>query len=414
MTYPAAVRRRGLIILLVVNFLMWFGFSLVIPLISLHYVGGLGFAAATVGAALALRQLVQQGASLVGGVLGDRLGARELIFAGVVLRVVGLLFLAYADTPTKLYVAMLLSALGGALFEAPMKAAMTALTSEDERARFYSLLGVSSGLGMTGGPFIGAFLLSFSFTVVSLISAACFALIALVTLLLPRVTTAVEGQRLTYGLQLVFRDRTFLLFTLFLMGHWYMWVQLNISLPLVGQRFADAADAVRLIYGLNAVMTVLFQVPLISLVEKHFAPLTLLVGGIAIMALGIGLVAFTGSLVGLVLCVVIFTIGTLLANPTQQSVAAGLADQRALGSYFAINSLAVAIGGGLGNYSGGWLVDLSSRLQQPALPWLVFAVIGGSSMVGMLWLSLRLRRDRQYDRLTFAPRQQPSLVAGGD
>ncbi len=87
---PSAVdrraRRRGLTVLLLDTFLMWGGFFLVVPLISVHYVNGLGWAAGSVGLVLAVRQLTQQGFAAVGGVLADRWGAKGPICAGLLVR----------------------------------------------------------------------------------------------------------------------------------------------------------------------------------------------------------------------------------------------------------------------------------------------------------------------------------------
>ncbi len=393
MTLSRAARYRGLTILIVINFMMYAGFFMVIPLVSVHYVQTMGFAAVTVGLALALRQLVQQGVSVGGGVLSDYFGGRNLITAGVLVRAAGFASLAYASTPPLLFLSMLLSALGGALFEAPSRAGIAALTTEDERARAFSINGVGGGLGMVVGPLIGSFLLSYGFSAVALAAAFCFALIGVVTLWLPPITTATDRNRLGFGLGLALRDRTFMIFTALLMGYWFMWVQLTISLPLIGERLANAADAVRWIYGINAGMTVALQLPLISLAERRLRPFTILILGITLMALGLGMVALATSFGLLLGCVVIFTCGTLLATPSQQSVAAALADPRALGSYFGVNALALAIGGSLGNLSGGLLIDLANALTMPALPWLVFATVGLISAAGLFGLARSLRQS---------------------
>ncbi len=402
MTLSRAARYRGLILLIVINFMMYAGFFMVIPLVSVHYVQTLGFAAVTVGIALALRQLVQQGVSVGGGVLSDRFGGRGLITAGVLVRAAGFASLAFATTPPLLFFAMLLSALGGALFEAPSRAGIAALTTEDERARAFSINGVGGGLGMVIGPFVGSLLLDFGFSAVALAAAACFALIGAMSLLLPPIETATDRSRLGFGLGLALRDRPFLIFTALLMGFWFMWVQLTISLPLAGERLANAADAVRWIYGVNAGMTVVLQLPVIGFMERWLRPLSILILGIALMALGLGMVALADSFPFLIGCVIVFTLGTLLATPSQQSVTAALADPRALGSYFGVNALALAVGGGLGNLSGGLLVDLANALQAPALPWIAFAYIGLASAIGLMILGNYLQQRRATAHLVGA------------
>src|SRR5690349_6430931 len=81
-----ATKRRGLYTILADTFLMWAGFFMVVPLISIHYVEKLGWAGASVGLALAVRQLIQQGLSPISGMFADRLGAKGLICTGLALR----------------------------------------------------------------------------------------------------------------------------------------------------------------------------------------------------------------------------------------------------------------------------------------------------------------------------------------
>ena len=387
MALSAAARRRGQIVLLSISFLMYGGFFMVIPLVSVYFVERLGMAALVVGLALAMRQLLQQGTTLFGGALADRFGVRALIGAGVLIRAAGFVSLAWANTPGGLFAAMALSALGGALFDAPSKAAMAALTVERERAHYFAVNAVTSNLGMIVGPLVGALLIRYNFATVCMAAAACFAVIFGAVLLLPPIHVANSEQRMSFGLSLAFRDRTFVTYTALLMGYWFMWVQLSLSLPLVGEHITGSSDTVSLIYAFNAGLTVLLQYPILGLAERRLRPLPILVLGVALMALGLGSVAVVGSLPALLVCVGIFTIGTLLATPTQQTVAAALADPRALGSYFGVNALAPAFGGSLGHVTGGLLIDTARRIGVPALPWLTFALVGLASAIGLAMLS---------------------------
>ena len=70
----ASARQRGLYTLLADTFLMWAGFFMIIPLLSIYYVEQLGWAAASIGVVLAVRQFTQQGLTILGGALADKLG----------------------------------------------------------------------------------------------------------------------------------------------------------------------------------------------------------------------------------------------------------------------------------------------------------------------------------------------------
>src|SRR5256885_4643557 len=91
-------RKRGLLALLIDVFCMYIGFFMVVPLISVHYVDGLGWAAASIGLVLGVRQVTQQGLTLFGGVLADQIGAKWLICMGLAVRIVGFALVAWATT----------------------------------------------------------------------------------------------------------------------------------------------------------------------------------------------------------------------------------------------------------------------------------------------------------------------------
>jgi MFS transporter, DHA1 family, multidrug resistance protein len=380
-------RRRGLFVLLLDVFCMYTGFFMVIPLISIHYVNNLGWAAATIGFILGLRQLTQQGLTVAGGVIADQYGVKALICTGLFVRILGFVVLAWANSVALLTVACVLAAVGGALFESPRAAAIAALTAPEERTRFYSLSGAIGGIGMAVGPLIGAALLPFDWTLVVLAGAACFALNLIQTaIMLPPVRVSNGDQKLMDGLRLALHDRPFVLVTLLLIGYWFMWVQLNISLPLVAQRLTGSANSVGLIYAINSGMVITLQYPLVRVFGSRFNPMTLLICGVLCASIGLGSVAFASNLPTLIASIVIFSLGALIVSPTQQSVLASLANPAALGSYFGVSSLSLAFGGALGSWSGGLLYGWGQQWNHPSLPWLTFGTVGLLATAGLAWL----------------------------
>ncbi len=372
------------------TFLMWGGFFMVIPLISVHYVERLGWTAASIGLVLAVRQFTQQGMTPASGVLADRLGAKGLIVIGLAMRACGFALMAYADTYPLLMGSAVLAAVGGGLFESPKYAATAALTDPANRGRVYSIIGVLGGLGVTAGTQIGALLLRVNFSYVALGAAASFFLASAVTfLLLPNVRVATERKGLTYGLGLALRDRPFMAFSVLLMGFWFLWVQFLISLPLAATSLSGGTEVVGWVYAINSGMTIILGYPLLRLAERVLSPLAILSLGVALMALGYGSVALAQSVPVFLACVVLISSGVLLAFPSQQTVTANLANPASLGSYFGVNALALAIGGAAGNFSGGLLYDVGTRQGLAALPWLVFCTVGLLTTVGMVALKSR-------------------------
>jgi DHA1 family multidrug resistance protein-like MFS transporter len=395
-------RRRGLITTLTTSFLMNAGFFLIIPLLSVHYVDKLGWAAGYIGLVLALRQFLQQGLTVFGGALADRLGAKGLIMAGLLIRSVSFVLMGYATTPPLLMLSGVLAALGGALFDAPSTAAVASLANVSELPAYYARNGVLGNIARTLGPVIGAVLIHYDFVVVGIVAAAFFLLAFFVVWLsLPAVQVATEKQEMGKGLKMAACDRPFLAFTMLLMGYWFMWVQLSIAMPLVVKDITASDSSVALLFTVNSVFAIVLQAPALLLAQRYLSSMAIVISGVLLMAVGLGIVAGAASLLQIYVALFFFALGTVLVIPSVQTVVASLANPAARGSYFGLSALSLAIGGGLGHVAGGLLMDWADALQLPALPWIVFASVGGLTAVGLAAFSGRQRaRIRQAQTAT--------------
>ena len=132
---------------------------------------------------------------------------------------------------------------------------------------------------------------------------------------------------------------------------------------------------------------------LLLLAQKFLFPLPTLIVGVIAMAVGLGSVAMVSEIWHLYISIFFFALGTVLATPNSQTVAATMANPRARGAYFGVNSLALAIGGGIGQVMGGSMVDVASNLNFPALPWLVSATVGTAAAIGLMHFYQHHRRE---------------------
>lgn len=384
--------KRGLMATMALWFLMQAGFFMLIPLLSVHYVDELGWAAAFIGVVLAVRQFTQQGLTVFGGALADRFGAKGLIVAGLLIRTGSFVLMAYAFTPPLLLLSGFLAALGGALFDAPSKAVVAALAPEEALPAIYAQVGILQNLARTIGPMLGALLIAVNFSVVGLASAGFFFVAFVVAaVFLPNTAVSNGSQSAKQGLNSAFHDRAFLTYTVLMMGFWFMWVQLSIALPLQAKAMTHSNSSVGMLMTVNAISAILLQVPALRLAQRYLLPLPTLIVGIVAMAVGLGSISLASSVWHLYTAVCFFALGTVLVLPNAQTVAATMADPQARGAYFGVNSLALAVGGGIGQVVGGTMVDVAAKWQLPALPWLVCATVGLAAAVG---LSTFYRRNR--------------------
>lgn len=384
-----AQRQRGLLALTIGTFFGWGGFFMVIPLMAVHYVDHLGWAAGTLGIILALRQFTQQGFTTIFGMLADRVGPRILISIGMFIRAIGFAAMAFAETFWPVLGAALVVAIGGSMFEAPNQASIAALTYPEERQRFYARIGMIGGIGTTVGTQLGAMLIGYDFALVCLGGAVAFFIVFLVMLImLPPISASIGGDTAISGLRTVLRDRTFIRYVAIVAGYWFAWTQFGLTITLAAVVITGTERAVGWIYLVNAAVTIALGYTLPRVLERWLSPLQMQIMGIATIGGGLLLVGLAGGTPGVLLAAGVFALGAVMARPGQETVLANLAHPSARGTYFGFAALALAVGGGLGNYLGGVVYDLGGDGTSP-VPWLVF---GGVAFATALLLLVNRHR----------------------
>jgi len=397
-------RRLGILAILVNNLLMNFGFSIIIPLIAVHYTALPGFTAAAIGTVLALRQMAQQGLDLVGGMIADRIGARTSIVVGCLVRAAGFLGIGLATSMPELVAMALLAGVGGAFFDAPGTAALADLVMPEARQRVYALSATLANVGTFLGPIAGVWLLHMSWQAVGIASAGVFVTISLLTrLLLPAHTLrrekadhllGVPGRSaLRQTLSLLLRDRIFLQMTALTTGYWFLSTQINISVPLVAASLGGPR-MVAVVFSVYAGMAIVLQYPVVRYLGARFSARVLLGASTACAGLGLALAVGMHSILPLLIGIGLFAVARLQMQPTVNWVTSELAPQGQLGAYFGFGALSVAIGAGVGQITGGALYDLSLQLHQPFLLAGTLLLVAAITSTGLLRAQLPVGHRR--------------------
>ncbi|ADU68772.1 multidrug efflux MFS transporter MdtH [Pantoea sp. At-9b] len=386
MSRVARARRLGKTFLLVDNMLVVLGFFVVFPLISIHFVEQLGWAALMVGIALGLRQFVQQGLGIFGGAIADRFGARPLIVTGMLMRAAGFACMALAHEPWLLWLACLLSGLGGTLFDPPRSAMVVKLVRARERGRFFSLLMMQDSAGAVLGALIGSWLLAWDFRLVCWVGAAVFVSAALFNAIwLPAWRISTERIAMREGMHRVWQDKRFRLYVLTLTGYYILAVQVMLMLPVMVNQVAGAPAAVKWMYAIEALLSLSLLYPLARWSEKRFRLETRLMAGLFLMTISLLPVGLTSTLPSLFFLIAVFYLGSIIAEPARETLSASLASPRARGSYMGFSRLGLAIGGLIGYSGGGWMFDVGQQLSLPELPWMLLSAVGSVTLLALWW-----------------------------
>ncbi len=382
----ARARRLGKIFLLIDNMLVVLGFFVVFPLIAVHFVEQLGWAALVVGIALGLRQLVQQGLGIFGGAVADRFGARPMIVTGMLLRAGGFASMAMAHDPWILWLSCLLSGLGGTLFDPPRTAMVIKLIRPRERGRFFSLLMMQDSAGAVTGALVGSWLLAYDFRLVCWVGALVFVMTALFNAwLLPAWRLSAVRTPMREGMWRVLKDSRFCTYVLTLTGYYTLSVQVMLMLPIMVNQIAGTPGAVKWMYAIEAALSLTLLYPIMRWSETRFRLEQRLMAGLLVMSLSLLPLGFSDSLPHLLMLIFTFYVGYIIAEPARETLSASLANSRARGSYMGFSRLGLAFGGAIGYTGGGWMFDTGRALGLPALPWLILGMVGLVTLLILWW-----------------------------
>jgi len=178
--------------------------------------------------------------------------------------------------------------------------------------------------------------------------------------------------------------------------------------PLIWER-ADAGRQVNPehIVNIDALSIVLLQV-LISYLMARFHRFTTMIVGMVVAAVGVGLPAIAGGtmigplgglLIVVIVGIVVFGIGEMMASPTSQEYVGRIApaDKKAvyMGYYFVSMALGNLFGGIL---SGQLYGKLARDMQRPDIMWLVFGgLMAATAVIFLLYNKLALPKEAAHE-----------------
>ena len=167
------------------------GYLLLVPILPGH-LGSLGADPADQGWIIGLYMFVLVLALPIWGWIGDRLGRRPVLVTCLLGTSVSFALMANADSLWVFYLARVLQGIFGASVGAA-QAYISDLTTEEDRARGFGLIGAAGSLGLFAGPALGGVLyeISPSDPLTFVLAAAVITVIAIMAALAParRATT---------------------------------------------------------------------------------------------------------------------------------------------------------------------------------------------------------------------------------
>ena len=320
--------------------------------------------------------------TFVAGQVTDLAGRKMVMVVSLISNAILYSMLGHADTYTSF--AILMGSLGASnpLYRVGANAMLADLIPPEQRADGYALIRLSNNAGVAIGPSIGGFLAAASQYLAFYIAGAGLFLYGLLLFLaaketLPqKVNVDIESTHNKDGYGRILRDIPFVTVvlnsTFGLITASFIWVLLPVYAT---QEIGIPKQLYGFIPATNAIMVVLLQVAITQWTKRR-PPLRMMSLSMIFYAIGVGSVILGKSFWGILISMIIITIGELIIAPTGSTFVANIAPEHMRGRYMSVYSLTWSMSIGLGPVIGGLLND---NLGPPYI-WIGGLCIGLTSM----------------------------------
>jgi MFS family permease len=371
-----------------------FGNGVALPflLIYLHDVRGIPFGLA--GTAAAVQSAAALTSGFLGGTLSDRLGPKRVLLGALLVMTVAFALMPLIRSALDAFLIYTLWGVGSGSFWPSQSAMLAGLAPAAKRAPAYALQRLAMNVGVSLGGVAAGSIASVgdpnSFTVLFAINCATF--LGYFAVLTRVRAPALHSERGSGSWRAVLQDRVFTRFTLLNAAFMTAGISLAVEiLPAFGKNIAHIDERqVGIVFALDAIGIVLFQLPIVRLAEGRSRMRGLALMGVlwagSVLAIGAAgaWASATSAFVILGIAMLVFAIGECLHGAIQAPLSVDLAPPRLVGRYLAASSISWQIGWIVGPAVGGFLLQ-----HRPLLLWPLAA---GANLV-FAALALRLERN---------------------
>lgn len=352
------------------TFLNKFG-GFVVPFLTL-YLTSRGYSVGETSCAVAAYGIGSMMASLLGGHLADHLGRRQTILLSMFSGAATMMLLSQARTLPIVVSLTWLAGLTNEFYRPASTALLADVVQPGQRITAFAGLRVSFNAGFAFGPATAGFLAAYGYFWLFAGDAATSVLFGLVVLFaLPGVAyNRQNNASWSEALRVLRRDYRLHQLVLANFAIALIFFQLASTFGLYVTHLGFSAATYGAVVSLNGALIVFIELPL-TRITRRFPRRRVMAVGYIFCATGYALNALTHSIAGLVMCMLILTLGEMIAMPASQAYLADLAPQHMRGRYMGVSGLTWALA-----LITGPAIGLKLFASAPAVYWIACAGLG--------------------------------------
>jgi len=366
---------------------------------------------------------------IVGGALAERLGYRRMLMVAFSLLTIGYFATGLVTSYGLIFLFLLLVGTGSGLFKPIISGTIARTTTKENSGLGFGIYYWSINIGAFIAPLIVSWLKGFRWQYVFFASALwCFLMLIPTTFFYrdpSRPTNTKSIKEVISSALIVLRDSRFMLMIVIYSTFWIIYFQnfgtvlwylrdfiyrapVDRFMASIGIPFHFDAEHVTVI---NA-GTIILLVVLVSRIVKKLKPLPVMAAGILIGSTGFLILALSQNPWYFILGIAVFSLGEMTAHPKYYSYVGLIAPKDRVAVYMGYAFLYGVIGSLVGSNLGAVLYE---KILKPVTPppelvasgaslpletvkqirffWLLFAVLGFSTMIGMLIFNKYFSKD---------------------
>ena len=370
--------------------------AMVIPFLSLYLVNSLGFTLPQVGWIMTCFGIGSLVGTWIGGKLTDTIGFYKVITASLFLGGIGFFILQYINTFYGFCFGIFSLILVADAYRPAIFVATETYSKPENTTRSLTLIHLAINLGFSLGPVIGGIIIAtIHYKALFWIdgSTCMIASILLLLLLKPKKISLEEKQlaKVKEGIS-PYKNKTFLLFVFIMIATGLTFVQYFSVIPLYYERVHGLTeDIIGWILFLNGSLIVIFEMPLISWMERLQLSKTMaLFWGTVFLMSSFAILNLSTWGGTLIIGMILLTIGEMISSPFSNAIALEMAPKGRKGSYMGVFSMSYSIAHIVGHNTG---MNLVSALGFKST-WYITSFFLAFIIGLILWLHYILKRKK--------------------
>jgi multidrug resistance protein len=358
-------KKSALSLIFLTVFIDLLGFGILIPILPTFAKIELLVDETAIGLVVAAYSFVQFLFNPILGRFSDKYGRKPVIVISLFINALGYVLFAFTTSYILLLVSRIVAGIGGSSISVA-QAYIADVTTKENRTKGMGVIGAAFGLGFVYGPLMGGFLASYGYMVTGFASATFSILAFIFTIaLLPesnvnRGVTAETRRKLidVDALKNVFAkpERAMLIFLFFVLT--FSFANIYGTFALLGLQvygFSDMQNG--FMFGIIGLTSAIVQGGLIGRISKVVSKKNILKLGSFFIMVGLALIPYGVTFLGLAIICIFLSIGTGMFQPTVLSLISEVTPEDEQGVTLGVNQSVSAMARVLGPLWGGFAFE---------------------------------------------------------